>query len=398
MSSAEPPDPDPFEGSPFKTLKRLGAGGMGEVFLLEHRGMGRRFAGKLLHKHLLLDPRSVERMRIEGQAAGALEHPNIVGVMGVGQTQVGRRPYIITEYLIGRTLREEMAERGAFPVLEAVTYASELLSALSAAHAIGIVHRDIKPDNLFLCDGPPRTLKVLDFGIARVTPESSVVQPLNPWLRTRTGEQIGTPLWQSPEGAMGRHVDARADVYAAALVLYAMLTARGPFDHFGSDSMVLQAHAVEDAEPPSVFAAEPIPLELDRAVLKALAKDPAERFQAAEELRSVLLSVAERLKRSIRSGSGAGEAPCKPGRVAENPVLPQALPEAAPPPRVTVSEEATESPPPARRQPTANVSETPSAAALDQRSVRLVAFLVFVITGAIAAALVALFQKGGGAP
>jgi serine/threonine protein kinase len=297
MSSPQPfpSSRDPLEGTRYRTVGLLGSGGMGQVYLVEHTGLGKRFVAKVLHERLSKDPQLLERIRIEAQALGQLRHPNIVSATTFGKTVDGR-PYIIMEYLQGRTLREELVARGRLPLLEAVTYACELLAALGAAHAIGIVHRDIKPDNLFLYEVPnaPRTLKVLDFGVARVT-QSSPVPALTPELATESGIVIGTPRWQSPEGAMGRPVDARADVYAAALVLYVMLAGRGPFDHFQSDSLVLSAHALEDAEPPSKYSVAPLPAELDAAVLRALSKDPDQRFQSAEEFRGVLDRVAQLL-------------------------------------------------------------------------------------------------------
>lgn len=286
---------DPLEGSRYRTLGLLGSGGMGRVYLVEHKELSKRFVAKVLHERLATDPQLIERLRIEAEALGRLKHPHIVSVSSFGQT-IDNLPYIILEYLEGRTLREELIARGRLPTLEALTYTGQLLSALAAAHAIGIVHRDIKPDNLFLTEqrGLPRRLKVLDFGVARVTAESPV-RPLTADLATESGIVIGTPRWQSPEGALGLPVDKRADVYAAALVLYVMLAGRGPFDHFESDSLVLSAHAVEDPLPPSAHALQPLPVELDEIVMRALSKDPNARFQSAAEFGAVLERVAELL-------------------------------------------------------------------------------------------------------
>jgi serine/threonine-protein kinase len=366
---------DPLEGTRYRTVGLLGSGGMGQVYLVEHIGLGKRFVAKVLHERLASDPQLLERIRIEAQALGQLRHPHIVSVSTFGKTVDGR-PYIIMEYLQGRTLREELVARGRLPVLEAVTYAGELLSALAAAHAIGIVHRDIKPDNLFLSEAPssPRSLKVLDFGVARVTPQSPV-QALTPDLATESGVVIGTPRWQSPEGAMGRPVDARADVYAAALVLYVMLAGRGPFDHFESDSMVLSAHAVEDAAPPSQHSVAPLPAELDAAVLRALSKDPGTRFQSAADFAAVLERVAQLLM-----------SPASARVVFQSAVsTPPTAPESPRPRRAVVAPESN-----ARAEREVDVS--PPAGVPRQSAVSrpaLLVILVFVLTGVVTAGIVA---------
>ena len=290
---------DPFEGTSYRVVRRLRAGGMGELFLVEHRGTGRQVVAKLLHQRLASDARLVERLRIEAQSAAQIDHHHVVKIIGLDRTRTGQL-FIVMEYLQGRTLAEQMAAEGVPHVLEAVSFACQLLSALQATHAKGLVHRDIKPDNVFICEPPEgaRYLKLLDFGVARVMPESTAVDPLPQGFETRTGVVVGTPRFVSPEGAMGQRVDPRADLYSAGLVLYIMLAGRGPFDHFEGDHMLLTAHAAEDPEPPSRLATEPVPPELDRAVLKALAKDPTARFQTAKEFQTVLETVARHLQES----------------------------------------------------------------------------------------------------
>jgi len=284
---------DPFEGTAYRVVRRLRAGGMGELYLVEHRGTGRQVVAKLLHPRLATDGRLAERLRIEAQAAAQINHHNVVKVIGIDRTKSAQL-FIVMEYLQGRTLAEQMAAEGVPHVFEAVAFACQLLSALQATHAKGLVHRDIKPDNVFIVQPPegPRYLKLLDFGVARVMPGSTAVDPLPQGFETRTGVVVGTPRFVSPEGAMGQPVDPRADLYSAGLVLYIMLAGRGPFDHFEGDHLVLTAHAAEDPEPPSRLATEPVPPELDRAVLKALAKDPEQRFQTAQEFCDVLHGIA----------------------------------------------------------------------------------------------------------
>lgn len=288
---------DPFEGTAYRVARRLRAGGMGELYLVEHRVTGRQVVAKLLHQKLASDPRLVERLRIEAQSAAQIDHHHVVKVIGSDKTKAGQL-FIVMEYLRGRTLAEQMAAEGVPHVHDAVSFTCQLLSALQATHEKGLVHRDIKPDNLFICEPPDgsRYLKLLDFGVARVMPGSTAVDPLPQGFETRTGVVIGTPRFVSPEGAMGQRVDPRADLYSAGLVLYIMLAGRGPFDHFEGDHMLLTAHAAEDPEPPSRFASEPVPPELDRAVLKALSKEPTERFQTAQEFRAVLETVAKLLR------------------------------------------------------------------------------------------------------
>ncbi|MFZ5895566.1 MAG: serine/threonine-protein kinase [Myxococcota bacterium] len=289
---------DLFEGTPYRTLQRLKAGGMGEVFLVQHRATQRELVAKLLHERLASDPRLLERVRIEAQALGQLQHAHIVTVVGFEQTRTGR-PFIVMEHLQGRSLAEELRERVTLPILEALAYAGQALSGLAAAHELGLVHRDVKPDNLFICregDGA-KYLKLLDFGVARVMPGVASIAPLPNELQTEAGVVLGTPRFVSPEAATGLRVDHRADIYSLALVLYTMITGRGPFDHQDGDAMLLTAQASEAAMPPSAFVSEPFPLELDAIILKALAKNPGERFQTADEFRAQLENAAELLRR-----------------------------------------------------------------------------------------------------
>lgn len=291
MSTDDPiaPENDPLVGLPYRAIRLLGEGGMGQVFLVEHRKLGRRCVAKILHAHLAGDPRIIDRIRLEAQSLGGLDHPNIVSIVAAGRTH-DERPFIVMELLRGQTLGDELATRGQLPVLEALAYTCQLLHALAAAHALGIIHRDVKPNNLFLCEGPGgvRTLKVLDFGIARVIPGAAPQGPHPLAVPTDTGMVVGTPRYVSPEGATGRPVDHRADLYSAALVLYVAIAGRGPFDHIQNGPLLLSAHASEAPEPPSRFAKEPIPPELDRAILRALRKAPDDRFQTADELREEL--------------------------------------------------------------------------------------------------------------
>lgn len=285
---AAPPSADPFAGTQYRALERIDAGGMGEVFLVEHRHLRRTFVAKALHTPLSRHPQVVDRMRLEAQSLGRLNHPNIVSIGGFGMTNDGR-PFLVMEHLKGRTLEDELVARGRLPLPEALAVTCQLLAGLEAAHALGIVHRDVKPDNLFIVDLPTggRIVKVLDFGVARVLPTAPPAAPRPLALPTETGAVIGTPRFLSPEAAAGERVDTRADLYGAGLVLYGMIAGRGPFDHVEGNGL-LAAHAVDAPEPPSAHAGYPIPAALDHVVLRTLAKDPAARFQTAAELRAAL--------------------------------------------------------------------------------------------------------------
>jgi eukaryotic-like serine/threonine-protein kinase len=318
---------DLFTGTTYRTLSRIGAGGMGEVFLVDHRELGREFVAKVLQAELVNDARVVDRMRIERQALGRLNHPNIVSVVDAAKLSDGR-PFFVMERLQGQTLADELRERGKLPVYEAVQFACQLLSALAATHEIGIVHRDIKPENLFICtqsDGSG-LLKVLDFGVARILPNASGA-PIPLMVETDVGVLMGTPRYASPEAAVGCRVDTRADLYAAALMLYIMLAGRGPFDHHSRPSSILAAHLRDQPAPPSKYAGEPVPFPLDQAVLRGLQKDPRERFQSALEFRTEL----ERAVALLRKPLGWVETTLFP------PEKPSAPNTATPPPPRTAS-------------------------------------------------------------
>jgi eukaryotic-like serine/threonine-protein kinase len=290
---------DPLSGQPYRALRLLGTGAMGEVFLAEHRELATPCVVKVQHARLARDPNIADRIRLEAESLARLSHPNIVAILGSGQT-TDERPFIVMEYLHGQTMADELAARGQLPMLEALDFACQLLRGLAAAHALGIVHRDIKPDNLFLCDGPRgnRLLKLLDFGVACTTPSALLGGPSPLAVPTATGSVVGALRYVSPEGALAQRVDHRADLYSAALVLYFALAGRGPFDHIRSALLLLSAHVAEQPEPPSRFSTSAIPAELDRAVLRALHKAPGERFQSADDLREELERIMNQLRRS----------------------------------------------------------------------------------------------------
>ncbi|WP_437307788.1 serine/threonine-protein kinase [Sorangium sp. So ce388] len=316
---------DALEGTPYRALRALGRGGMGEVIEAEHRALRKRVVVKLVRRALAHDPRFADRLRVEARALAAVSSPHVVAVLDLGETPAGR-PYFVMERLEGTTLGEELARRGALPVAEAIELVRQVLAGLSAAHRVGLVHRDVKLDNVFLCapgaaaPGGARVAKVLDFGVAKVldggvaagapgAPGAPSSLPVaGPAYPTEAGLLVGTPRTASPEQARCQPVDARADVYAAGLLMYTLLVGQGPFAHLDGALEVLEAHVREVPCPPSLRAAQAIPPALDRAVLRALAKRPEERFQSAEAFAEELGRIAAGLAGAEGSAGGAGVA------------------------------------------------------------------------------------------
>ena len=266
---------------------------MGDVYEAEHVALRKRVVVKLLHLNLASNPALVDRMRLEGQAMAAIRHPNVVEVTDLGETAEGR-PYLAMEKLEGRTLRAELKARGVLPAEEAIELSIQLLEGLSAVHEAGLVHRDVKLDNLFLCNGGALdrpTLKLLDFGVAKVV-ETAVEGPMPLAFPTAEGVAVGTPRFFSPEQARGEAVDGRSDIYAAGLVLYELLAGRGPFAHAKGVFELARAHTSELPEPASRFASQAIPAALDAIILRALAKLPGDRFASAGEFAQELRRIA----------------------------------------------------------------------------------------------------------
>ena len=258
--------------------ERLGSGGMATVYLAEDRTLDRQVAVKVLDERYASDPSFVERFRREASAAAGLSHPNIVAVYDRGEAE--GTYYIVMEYIDGPDLKEVIRERAPLPAEEAVGYARQILAALEAAHRRGIVHRDIKPQNVMV--GDDGRLKVTDFGIARAVAETGM---------TEAGSVIGTAQYLSPEQAKGDDVTPSSDCYAAGIVLYEMLTGRVPFDGERPVTVAMkQIH--EPPVPPRTFERS-IPAALEEVVLVSLAKRPAERFASAEEMRAALAAAVD---------------------------------------------------------------------------------------------------------
>jgi eukaryotic-like serine/threonine-protein kinase len=258
----------------------IGYGGMAEV----HRGrdvrLGRDVAIKVLRADLARDPSFLNRFRREAQSAAGLNHPSIVSVYDTGE-DVGAegtmQPYIVMEYVEGRTLRDILKSEGRLPPRRAMEIAADVAAALDFSHRAGLVHRDVKPANVMITQSG--AVKVMDFGIARAVADNSVTV-------TQTANVIGTAQYLSPEQARGESVDARSDVYSTGCLLYELVTGVPPFQ---GDSPVAVAyqHVRENPSMPS-SRVPGLPRALDSIVMKALAKNPQNRYQSAGEMRSDL--------------------------------------------------------------------------------------------------------------
>ena len=260
-----------FDGR-YQVVRKLGAGGMANVYLAEDQELGRPVAIKILNDRHAGDEQFVERFRREAKNAAALSHPNIVSIYDRGEAE--GTYYIAMEYLDGRSLKELIVQRGPAPITVSVEYARQILSALRFAHRHGIVHRDIKPHNV-LVDAEGR-VKVTDFGIAR----AGVSQ------MTEAGSIVGTAQYLSPEQARGTDVDQRSDLYSLGIVLYELLTGTLPFNG-DTPVEIAMKHLSTIPEAPSAKRPD-VPRDLDLIVTRALAKDPDDRYQSAEEMNADL--------------------------------------------------------------------------------------------------------------
>ncbi|MDV6303008.1 MULTISPECIES: Stk1 family PASTA domain-containing Ser/Thr kinase [Rhodococcus] len=260
----------------------LGFGGMSEVHLARDTRLDRDVAIKVLRADLARDPTFYLRFRREAQNAAALNHPAIVAVYDTGEaeTEAGPLPFIVMEYVDGDTLRDIVRAEGPMAPRRAMEVIADVCAALDFSHRNGIVHRDVKPANIMINNAG--AVKVMDFGIARAIADSS--SPM-----TQTAAVIGTAQYLSPEQARGEQVDARSDVYSLGCVLFEILTGEPPFK---GDSPVAVAyqHVREDPQLPSLVN-DTVPRELDSIILKAMAKNPANRYQSAAEMRTDLVRV-----------------------------------------------------------------------------------------------------------
>ncbi len=268
--------PDQVISGRYRVLRKLGGGGMADVYLCEDLTLGRRVALKVLLQRFLNDATFVERFRREAKAAAGLNHPNLVSIYDWGE--VDGTYYIVMEYVEGETLKELIRRRGRLGGNDAVHIALQLLAAIDFAHRAAIVHRDIKPQNVMLDRNG--NVKVMDFGIARAGDSGM----------TEAGSILGTAQYLAPEQARGLPVDERSDLYSVGIVLYEMLTGSVPFK--GDSAVTVALKHVNEMAPEPAQLVPGMPYSLNQIVMKAIAKDPDLRYQDAaqfaRDLRSAL--------------------------------------------------------------------------------------------------------------
>ncbi|HWN67202.1 MAG TPA: serine/threonine-protein kinase, partial [Haliangium sp.] len=286
---------------------KIGEGGFGSVFRAVHPVIGKVVAIKVLHRRYSAQPEMVRRFVAEARAVNQIRHRNIIDIFAFGQLEDGRHYYVM-EYLEGATLEQHITQGGPMGLAESIPILRRLARALDAAHAKGIAHRDLKPDNVFMAvdeDGGCQP-KLLDFGIAKLLAEEAPEK-----FKTRTGAPIGTPQYMSPEQCRGRGVDHRTDIYGFGIIAYRMLTGVLPFD--GEDYMeILLAHLQQEPRPPSTIVSN-LPDGVDEAIHWMLQKDPAERppnlatavrsLETAAEAAGIPLPRASLVARALVVGS-----------------------------------------------------------------------------------------------
>jgi serine/threonine-protein kinase len=280
----------------YHVIKKLGEGGMGQVYLAEHVKMGRRSAIKVMSPAMIHDPDAIARFNREASNASRITHPNVCAVYDFGETPEGLI-YLAMEFVEGVPLTDLIEQEGALPLARATTIFKQTADALQAAHDLGIVHRDLKPDNIMVARGRDGSdvVKVVDFGIAKAVGGDETGQKV-----TKTGLVVGTPEFMSPEQLSGDKVDGRSDLYALALVYFRMLTGQLPF----------QADSVQETmikrltdEPETLAAARPdlpFPDGLQQVLETALARTPATRYQTVAKFAEDVLAVV-----ALRRGTHA---------------------------------------------------------------------------------------------
>jgi len=360
---------DPLLGTtagPYTLDRKLGSGGMGEVYRASPRGGGARVAIKILHATAARDPDAVRRFQIEAQAGNQIEHPGVITVLDAGQLGDGR-PFLVMPLLDGESLHDRLAASPRQSIAEACRIAIEVLDAIAAAHARGFIHRDLKPANIFLtADGG---VVVLDFGVAKLMAKDS------PARLTRTGTAIGTPYYMAPEQIRERGVGPPSDVYSIGVVLFEMLCGRRPFEG-GSTFDVMAGHLERRPPPPRALRPE-IPIAIADCVMAALAKTADRRFTNAGAMRDAL-----------RTASGLGPSPAL--RVSR-PDLAVTL-AAAPAPVVRTSQPELPAPAP---DPEPAPAASPPAPRKSRSIARLAPWLI-AVAAVIVGAIVVIGQIAGG--
>ncbi len=277
-------------GGKYRILDRIGEGGMGEVYKVEHVALGKPLAMKILHRDLSVHEQAVLRFEREAKAASQLVHPHIILVSDFGVAADGSL-YIVMEFLEGRDLFDELKEVRYMNAKRTVDIMRQVCSGLAEAHRHGVIHRDLKPETIFLAQGReyPDFVKILDFGIAKVLEPGPDERTL-----TASGTVFGTPEYLSPEQAAGGEIDHRADLYSLGIIMYRMVTGRLPFVG-GNKSGLIQRQLYEMPVPFSERRMpQQVPPSLEKVIFKLLAKDPDDRYQDALQLKEALERVDTR--------------------------------------------------------------------------------------------------------
>jgi eukaryotic-like serine/threonine-protein kinase len=267
-------------GKTYQIIDKIDEGGMGVVYQVEHQTLHKRFAAKVLASGLAENQEALRRFEIEAHAASKLEHENIVNVTDYGVAEDGR-PYLVMELLKGKTLYQRLLE-GPLSLQETVAVLVPVCHALSAAHAEGFVHRDVKPENIFLTQRAVGRfgIKVLDFGITRLRAESSRL--------TKLGQALGSPLYMAPETCRGEAIDHRADIYSVGVLMYQLICGQLPF-YDENLLKVIHLQVSQPLRPPRELVPD-MSEELDLVIRKALEKDAADRYQTIDELEDEFLA------------------------------------------------------------------------------------------------------------
>jgi eukaryotic-like serine/threonine-protein kinase len=278
-------------GGRYSVEHRLGEGGMAHVYFAHDSESGGEVAIKVLLPQLVSDPASVERLRREAVIAMRLDHPNVCPIIAVGETPQGH-VYLVMPFLPGEPLTVRETRQGPLPVGEGIPLLFQICQGLEHAHGLQILHRDLKPENVMLVPdrdaaGGVRAV-VMDFGLAKVLRDDPEIQRL-----TQSGIIIGTPEFMSPEQVLGKELDRRSDLYSVGVLAFEMFTGRIPFKGKGPQEVAL---ARLKGEPLRLRSLQPdLPEKLETVIARALAKDPADRFQSTEELRAGFASVMPKL-------------------------------------------------------------------------------------------------------